>query len=292
VTSDVLLHFLLPRVSTDVHSAYFLVADTPYQVILSHSTLLATGLGYTIYADHPPGSHILDASSSQDFDSLFSSLYFPSDGYPDDILDFSSPDLPLFSIDLVDTDLEEYQYNYVQPFSDRIATTSCADPPRIHPDGSFGEAITALVADFHDSVFRGSLHPTPADVPLFDIELATTDHHLGYRPPRRLSPPLQLSLQSTVDDLLQQGIIVPSTSCFASPVVMAIQKNKIRMCIDYTELNSATTKLRYPLPNASAIFPNLAGNKFFASMDLRSGYHQLGLTDHASNWSVFVTPFG
>jgi hypothetical protein len=65
---------------------------------------------------------------------------------------------------------------------------------------------------------------------------------------------------------------------------MAVQKDKIRMCIDYTELNSATTKMRYPLPNASAIFPNLAGNKFFASMDLRSGYHQLGLTDHASNW--------
>jgi hypothetical protein len=73
---------------------------------------------------------------------------------------------------------------------------------------------------------------------------------------------------------------------------MVVQKDKIRMCIDYTELNSATTKLRYPLPNASSIFPNLAGNKFFASMDLRSGCHQLSLTDHASNWSAFVTPFG
>jgi len=129
VTSEALLHFILPRVSTAVHSAYFLVADTPYHVILSHSTLLATGLGYTIYADHPPGSHILDASSSLEFDGTFSSLYFPSDSYDDDLLDFSSPDLPLFAIDVLTTDLEEYQYNYVQPFSDQIDTTPCLHPP-------------------------------------------------------------------------------------------------------------------------------------------------------------------
>ena len=26
-------------------------------------------------------------------------------------------------------------------------------------------------------------------------------------------------------------------------------------------------------------------------MDLRSGYHQLALSDHASEWSAFITPF-
>jgi hypothetical protein len=166
-------------------------------------------------------------------------------------------------------------------------------PVQIHPEGSFGAAITNLVADFHDSVFRGSLHPTPADVPLFHMEFSTNAPHLGYRPPRRLSPPLQQSLRDTVENLLKQDIITPSNSCFASPVVMAVQKDKIRMCIDYTALNSATTKMRYPLPNSSAIFLNLAGNRFFASMDLRSGYHQLGLTEHVrfcnTIWSISVS---
>jgi hypothetical protein len=73
---------------------------------------------------------------------------------------------------------------------------------------------------------------------------------------------------------------------------MAVQKDKVRMCIDYRELNSATKRLRYPLPNTASIFPNLAGHSIYGSLDLRSGYHQLGLTQHASQWSAFVTPFG
>jgi hypothetical protein len=294
VSSELLLNFVLPSVSQVVHAAYFLIADTPYEVILSHTTLLSTGLGYHIYSNHPPGSPLTpDNSIDTDFDSLFSSLYFPLCSV--DVTDYSFEtafDYTIFSLDVTSDGFNDFKFDYVQPFSDKISTVACADPPTIHPEGTFGAALTNLVEDFSDSVFRGSLYPTPAEVPLFNIEFSTTAPHLGYRPPRRLSPPLQQSLRDTVDDLLQQGIIVPSTSCFASPVVMAIQKNKIRMCIDYTELNSATTKMRYPLPNASAIFPNLAGNKFFASMDLRSGYHQLGLTDHASNWSAFVTPFG
>ena len=68
----------------------------------------------------------------------------------------------------------------------------------------------------------------------------------------------------------------------AHPVsLLAAQKDKIRMFIDYRELNSATKRLRYPLPNTASIFPNLAGSTIYASLKLRSGYHQLSLTSHS-----------
>jgi hypothetical protein len=91
-------------------------------------------------------------------------------------------DSPALNFDSSDTLYEEYKYNYVQPFAEKISTAVCADPPTIHPDGAFGVALTDLISNFYASVFRGSLHPTPADVPLFNIEFSTAAPHLGYRP--------------------------------------------------------------------------------------------------------------
>ena len=91
-------------------------------------------------------------------------------------------------------------------------------------------------------------------------------------------------------DLLEQRIIDRSAAAYASPVVMAVQKDKIRTCIDYRRVNEATTKMRFPLPNPANIFPHLAGLKYFGSMDLRSGYHQLAIGEASSPWTAFITP--
>jgi hypothetical protein len=84
-------------------------------------------LGYTIYANYPPGSHILDVSSSLDYDNVFSALY--SSPVSNDIPDFTATDMQLFSIEAVNASLSEYQFNYVQPFAERMDVTPCADSP-------------------------------------------------------------------------------------------------------------------------------------------------------------------
>jgi hypothetical protein len=184
-----------------VTSAYFLIADTPYPVILSHSTLLATGLGYITYANHPPGSHILDASSSVDFDNVFSALYFTPDS-TDDIPDFSPIDMHLFSIETADTSLAEYQFN-VQPFAERIDVTPCADPPNIH-DGSFGAAIPSR--GLSSLSISGITSSNACRRAPFQHRVLHFSSSPGLPPSSSSFPTTPTSLRDTVDDLLKQGI--------------------------------------------------------------------------------------
>ena len=58
----------------------------------------------------------------------------------------------------------------------------------------------------------------------------------------------------------QQGVIQPSSSPWASPVVLVPKKNGThRFCIDYRRLNSITKKDVYPLPRIDDILDTLEG---------------------------------
>lgn len=62
---------------------------------------------------------------------------------------------------------------------------------------------------------------------------------------RRLSYKEKYEVQKTINELLEQGVIQPSNSEYASPVVLVRKKNgKLRMCVDYRSLNNITVKDR------------------------------------------------
>ena len=50
---------------------------------------------------------------------------------------------------------------------------------------------------------------------------------------------------------------------------------KYRMVIDYRKLNEDTIADRYPIPNIGTILSNLGSNKYFSTIDLKSGFHQI-----------------
>lgn len=78
--------------------------------------------------------------------------------------------------------------------------------------------------------------------------------------------------------MLEWGVIEPSRSPWAAPVVIAPKKDGgLRFCVDYRELNKVTKKDVYPLPRIDDTVDALNGAQFLSAFDLLSGYWQVGV---------------
>ncbi|GJS33006.1 hypothetical protein Tco_0531388 [Tanacetum coccineum] len=96
-----------------------------------------------------------------------------------------------------------------------------------------------------------------------------------------------------IPGLTDRGFIRPSTSPWGAPVLFVKKKDgSFRMCTDYRELNKRTVKNRYPLPRIDDLFNQLQGLSVYSKIDLRSGYHQLRVTDEDIPKIAFRTRYG
>ena len=112
-------------------------------------------------------------------------------------------------------------------------------------------------------------------------------------PVHRLSPALVNQPREMIQELLHNGLIVPTSSPYAAPLLLVKKPDGgYRICIDYRRLNAVTIKDRYPLPNTSALFDRLANCKFFSKLDLRWGYYQIRTKESDVDKTAFRSPFG
>ena len=89
--------------------------------------------------------------------------------------------------------------------------------------------------------------------------------------------------------MLATGVIEPSTSSWASPVCLVKKKDgTFRFCVDYRRVNAVSKKDAYPIPDIQDVLDNLRGSKYFATIDLLSGYWQIGMTDRAKERSAVL----
>ncbi|MCG7878904.1 MAG: RNA-directed DNA polymerase, partial [Candidatus Thiodiazotropha endolucinida] len=110
---------------------------------------------------------------------------------------------------------------------------------------------------------------------------------------RRLPHYAVNEVDKQVDDMLERGIIEPSNSPWAAGVVLVRKKdNTLRFCVDYRNLNSVTVKDAYPLPKIDETLDTLSGASWFSTLDLRSGYWQVGLEPKDKEKSAFITRRG
>ena len=112
-------------------------------------------------------------------------------------------------------------------------------------------------------------------------------------------------VQREIETLEKAGIIERSISPWASPVVIVPKKSapgkppRRRMCVDYRRINKLQPEVTnadgrkgcislIPLPKIDELYAKLKGYKVFSSLDLRSGYYHIGLTDSAKPKSAFI----
>ena len=152
-------------------------------------------------------------------------------------------------------------------------------------------SIRQLIKD-NQSVFASKFQPF-GRTSLVEHSIRTESEQPIKQPVRRPPFHLRTEAQDEVHKMLNQGIIEPSDSPWASPVVLVKKKDgSLRYCIDYRKLNAVTIKDSYPLPRIDESLDSLSETKYFSTLDLASGYWQIGLDDDAKKKSAFCTTSG
>lgn len=111
--------------------------------------------------------------------------------------------------------------------------------------------------------------------------------------PYRYSPTQKDEIERQIKDMLINGIIKPSQSPFASPLILVKKKTEHGIfCVDYRQLNNNTVKNKYPLPVVDELLDELHGAAWFTKLDMRSGYHQIRLKIEDEHRTAFKTHHG
>nr|ABF99688.1 retrotransposon protein, putative, unclassified [Oryza sativa Japonica Group] len=140
----------------------------------------------------------------------------------------------------------------------------------------------------------------PSDMP--GVLREVIEHRLAVRPDarpvrqkvRRQAPERQAFIREEVARLLEADFIreVIHPEWLANPVVVPKANGKLRMCIDYTDLNKACPKDPFPLPHIDQIVDSTAGCDLLCFLDAYSGYHQIRMARKDEEKTAFITPVG
>jgi hypothetical protein len=78
--------------------------------------------------------------------------------------------------------------------------------------------------------------------------------------PYRYSPKQKYEIERQVTKMLESGVVVPSPSLFASPILLVKKKDDTwRFCVDYRKLNNISVKNKFHLPIIDEFLDEIAG---------------------------------
>ena len=154
----------------------------------------------------------------------------------------------------------------------------------------FGEesVVGDLKRDFPD-VFTDL--PGKAKVDRFKIDTGNAEPRRSH--PYRVPDRLKEGVRAEVNKLVELGIVVPSTSPWASPVVPVPKPDgSVRVCIDYRKLNEVTTADPYYMACMDEILERVGSSKIISKLDLNKGFYQVEVDPGSQCKTAFVSPYG
>lgn len=135
--------------------------------------------------------------------------------------------------------------------------------------------------------------PKPINESPVQLKIVLTDEVPVYQSPRRLPQIEKDEVDKQIEEWLRDGIIQPSCSDYASPIVLVKKKDGTkRLCVDYRKLNMKIYKDRYPLPIIEDHIDKLQKGKIFCTLDLANGFFHVPVESSSRKYTAFVTPSG
>ena len=146
-----------------------------------------------------------------------------------------------------------------------------------------------LLQDYND-VFAWSYQ----DMPGLDIDIVV--HRLSLREEcapvkqklRRVKPEMLLKIKEEVKKQLDAGFLEVSKypQWVANIVLVPKKDGKVRMCVDYRDLNRASPKDNFPLPHIDTLVDNTAKCSLF--LNEFSGYNQIKMASEDMKKTTFL----
>jgi len=142
-----------------------------------------------------------------------------------------------------------------------------------------GDKITCTNAIYHEIKTPGTTQPV-------------------HQKPYRLPYSQKAEIAKQVEQMEQDGIIVPSDSPWNVPLLVIPKKEdisgtkKYRVVVDFRKLNNVTVGDVFPTPNVTQILDQLGKAKNFSCIDLASGYHKIPLHPKDQEKTGFSTDQG
>lgn len=123
---------------------------------------------------------------------------------------------------------------------------------------------------------------------VIELEPGTRPIKQRYYP---VSPFKQKIIDEELEKMLSDGVVEPSKSSWSSPICLVRKKDDTyRFCVDYRALNAKTKKDAYPIPYISAILDKLRNAKYLSSIDIKSAFWTVPLSESSREYTAFTIP--
>ena len=236
------------------------------------------------------------------FEYLLVSQHFPLIAPPApiahvcDVDDVGDKDDPLGGKSGSNSDIEDRKVTLVSGSTKLIDFGVPNQPREIRIGSSLSHDERSRLIDLLRSyldVFAWSYEDMPG------LDPTIGQHHLPILPHarpvkqklRRLHPRWSLQVKEEIQKKLSVGFlsVVEYLEWLANVVPVPKKDGKVRVCVDFRDLNKASPKDDFPLPHIDMLVDSTAGHPMLSFMDGFSGYNQILMAPEDMEKTSFIT---